>query len=94
MISLNIRKQLFWDVDIKRLSDNDSKRFIIERVFNFGNLNELIELFNFYGKETIKKEIVKAGDLDNKTLSFASIFFNINQKDFKCFTKKQLNQEL
>jgi hypothetical protein len=89
MISLKIREQLFWDLDKTRLLDQDSKRIIIERVINYGNFSELVELFRYYGKETIKAEIVKAGDLDPKTLSFAASFFNLNKQDFRCFIKKQ-----
>ncbi len=87
MYSLNIRKELFWDVDLTKFDGQRNKRLIIERTFNMGNLKELKEIFNYYGIEIIKNEIIKSGYLDNKTLNFASTWLNIPLKKFRCYIK-------
>ena len=89
MYSLNIRKELFWDVDLTKFDGQRNKRLIIERTFNMGNLKELKEIFNYYGIEIIKNEIIKSGYLDNKTLNFASTWLNIPLKKFRCYIKNQ-----
>lgn len=77
MFSLNISKNLFWDIDIRKIDDIQNKRLIIERVFTMGNLQDIKAVVRFYGLKTIKHELINAGYLDNKTLSWVSNFFNI-----------------
>ena len=92
MFTLNISKNLFWDIDLGNFDDNKNKRLIIERVFTMGDLSDIKEVIQFYGLETVKQEIIKAGYLDNKTLSWVSNFLNIPKATFKCFIKKQSKQ--
>jgi hypothetical protein len=92
MFTLNISKKLFWDIDLSNFDNIRNKRLIIERVFSMGDLTDIKILIQFYGVETIKQEIINAGYLDNKTLSWVSDFFNISKTKFKCFSKKQSNQ--
>jgi len=89
---LKIRKELFWDIDPAKLDEEKNKRLIIERVFTRGDLPELKELIQYYGLHTIKREIVKAGSLDKKTLKWVSDFLGISVTKFTCYTKKQSNQ--
>lgn len=92
MLSLNISKNLFWDVDTSKIDDIQNKRLIIERVFTMGDLQDVVAVIQFYGLKTVKHELMNAGYLDNKTLSWVSNFFNIPKSKFKCFTKKQSTQ--
>lgn len=92
MFSLNISKNLFWDIELSDFDNIRNKRIIIERVISLGDLPDVKEVIQFYGIETIKQEIVKAGYLDNKTLAWISNFLNISKTKFKCFTKKQSNR--
>ena len=54
----HINKTYFWDIDLNKLDENNSKRLIIERVINF-----------------------------------ISLFFNIPKTKFKCYIRKQLNNQ-
>jgi len=89
--TLNLPQSLFWDVDPEHFDNIRNKRLIIERVFTLGDLADLKEIISYYGLTTIKKEIVKAGNLDNKTLSWASLFLDIPKTYFRCYTKRQSN---
>jgi hypothetical protein len=85
MLTINLSKRLFWDIDTNCC-------LIIERVFSMGELSDIKELIRFYGLQTIKKEVVNAGNFDNKTLAWLSIFLNIPKTKFKCYIKRQSNQ--
>ncbi len=37
---LKIRPSLFWDIDPEKISEEENRRIIIERVINLGNLFE------------------------------------------------------
>jgi hypothetical protein len=89
MFDLKIKKELFWDVDFNRLDKNKNKRLVIERVLSYGNLSELKEIINFYGREGIVEEIKKAGYLDPKTLEFVAGYFEVSKEEFTCYIKKQ-----
>ena len=90
--SLNIRPSLFWDVDPEILSEENNRTLIIERVTNLGNLSEWKQIVEFYGLETIKRELLQAGDLFPKTIAFIESYLNIPKTSLRCYTKKLLNQ--
>lgn len=54
-----IRKSLFWDTDINKLDLANHKNFIITRILERGNEEEISELINIYSIEKIKSEIRK-----------------------------------
>ncbi len=84
-----INDAYFWDINIKTLDEIKSKRLIIERVANLGNLDEIKLLVNHYGKKELENTICNLNYLDPKTLNFLSLVFNIPKSNFKCFTRKQ-----
>ena len=69
---LSFRKTLFWDVPVKNLNLKSHRRLIIERVFARGNLDEYIQLVNYYSEQEIKLVIIRARTFDKKTLNFIS----------------------
>jgi len=82
----------FWDVNFLTLDEKKSKRFIIERILNFGCLSEIKLLIAHYGKDEIISTICNLNYLDPKTLNFFSLFFRIPKKKIKCYRRKQLTQ--
>jgi hypothetical protein len=89
MIKPDISNNLLWDLDPKRIDFDRNKRLIIERVFTLGDFDDVKQIIRYYGLGTIKKEIVKAGNLDKKTLNWASRYFGIPKTKFACYSKKQ-----
>lgn len=50
-----IRKQsLFWDIDVDTLDLDEHALYIIDRVLDFGDDEDIRWLFSYYPKETIK----------------------------------------
>ncbi len=89
MLTLPIRKELFWDIDLQRFDQDRNARLVVERVFNYGNTEELKTILNYYGIKKIRTLIIQAGYLDRKTLSFASLLLDIPKEKFRCYRKKQ-----
>lgn len=85
-----IDKVYFWDVDYGNMDEQKSKRLIVERVMNFGNLEEIGLVIRYYGKEEVINTICKINYFDPKTLNFLSILFKIPKNKFKCYTRKPL----
>lgn len=89
---IKIRPSLFWDVDQNLLTEENNRTFIIERVINLGNLAEWNEIVRYYGLDIIKEEVLKAGDLYPKTISFIENYLGIPKTKLSCFIRRQLNQ--
>ena len=81
---MEFRKSLFWDVQIDSLDFEKHARFIVERVVSRGNRQDWQLLKKFYGKERIRKEAMKIRSMDQKTVSFLSVYFEVGKNEFRC----------
>jgi hypothetical protein len=76
---------LFWDVDL-----NKYQSFFIQRVLEYGKINDWNLIKKLYGMEAIKVASLNARSLDAVTLSFVSAIFNIDKTEFRCYKHRQL----
>lgn len=81
---------LFWDVAIKEIDKEQHRTFILERVMRYGRLNDWLVLKRLYGLPEIKAIALDARDLDDFSIAFLSLIFNIKKEDFRCYKQKQL----
>ena len=81
---IEFNKALFWDVQIDSLDIEAHARFIIERVVSRGNLADWNLLKRIYGKKRIKQEALAIRSLDKKSVSFLSVYFDLEKTDFRC----------
>jgi hypothetical protein len=86
-----LSQYLFWDCNADMLDPNNDKKLIVERVFTQGTENDERELFNYYGKETIKNTVLEIKYFDKKTLNYLSIIFGIPKENFRCYRKSLLD---
>jgi hypothetical protein len=86
-----LSKTLFWDVDFEQIDYDRRARYVIERVVMYGNWDEWQEIKRYYGLEKIKVETMQVRYLDGKTLSFLSQYFQVQKKEFRCYTWQQSN---
>lgn len=52
---MKFRQSLFWDINPDKIDIHKNARYIIERVLEFGHLNEISWLFKTYPKSEIKQ---------------------------------------
>ncbi len=88
-----INKVYFWDTDFNQLDETQSKRLIIERIMNYGNLHEIELIKAVYGMKEILSTLCNLNYIDAKTLNFISLMFHIPKSKFKCYTRKQLTRQ-
>ncbi len=88
----NLSPTAFWDVDMKTLDYEVNARFVIEKVMNYGLWADIQEVLRHYGHERVKAEVVQAGYLKKKTLSFCCAIFDLTPNQFRCYTRQQSNQ--
>ena len=83
-------KHLFWDVDLNEFDLNKYKSFFIQRVLEYGKMQDWKLIKALYGMEEIKQASLNARSLDAVTLSFVSTIFNIDKTEFRCYKHRQL----
>jgi hypothetical protein len=64
------KKSLFWDVDRKRLSLEKDWYFVIERILEFGDIDDIIWMESVFPKDKIAETIRKSRILSNRTRSY------------------------
>jgi hypothetical protein len=87
----SLSKSLFWDVNFEDIDSQAHSLFITERVLTRGTLDDFKALKNYFGIEKLKSIIVEIKNLDERTLSFCSVYFSIPKIKFRCYNFKQSN---
>lgn len=85
---MHFSTNLFWDVAANELDVDKHKRFIIQRVIEFGTLEDWQQIKACYGIETIGAEMKEVRNLNDVSLSFICLACNLKKEDFRCYTSK------
>ena len=56
------RKMLFWDTTFARIDFTAHSRYVINRVFERGTEEEILEIIRFYGRDTILQNLNRNGN--------------------------------
>jgi len=87
-------KRIFWDVNMDAMDMDAKASFVIERVFERGDVEDIRNCRRYYGDERVIESLLKAKFLPLDTTYFVSAIFNKPLQDFRCFTLRQLNPGL
>lgn len=87
-------KRIFWDVDFEQLDYHEKANFVIERVFERGDIEDIKNCRRFYGDKKVAEALLNAKYLPVQTIFFASAIIDKPIEDFRCYKIKQLNPEL
>ena len=87
----SLSKSLFWDVNFEDIDSQTHSLFITERVLARGTLDDFKVLKNYFGIEKLKSIIVEIKNLDERTLSFCSVYFSSPKIKFRCYNFTQSN---
>jgi hypothetical protein len=88
-----LRQSLFWDSNLEELDLQKHKRKIIVRVLERGTLQDWQAIKEFYGKDTIRDEVLQARSLDKYVLAFCSAYFDVPKEDFRCYSLIQYQKK-
>jgi len=54
-IGMKFRQTLFWDTNPQKIDTKKNAQYIIERILDFGDINEVRWMLRYYPKSVIKK---------------------------------------
>lgn len=86
-----LAKRIFWDTNFENLDYDKNYRSIIERVFDWGDIDDIRQVRRYYGDEKVIEALTTAKYLFDETIHFCSAIFEIPKEKFRCYTLKQFN---
>ena len=82
---------LFWDIDKNRADMDSCPSQIIQRVLEYGTLDDWKLILSYYGLDKIVSECRKLRTLDAKALSFICCISNTDKTQYRCYHTTQSN---
>lgn len=80
-------RSYFWDIKFEELDIRSDAFFVIKRVLDRGNLSDIRWVVKTYGKEEIKKVILKTRDLSRPTGNLWADILGIDKTQVPCLQK-------
>lgn len=77
----------FWDVTFEELEVKKHAFFVIKRVLDRGNLSDIRWLLKTYGKDEIKKIVMRTKDLARPTGNFWADILGLDKRQVPCLQK-------
>lgn len=91
--SMNLVKQLsqylFWDIDMDLLDVEKNSSQLIQRVLEYGELEDWRKIRDFYGLARIADDCKKLRSLNPKALSFVCAITGTKKEDYRCYHIRQ-----
>lgn len=72
---IKFRPELFWDVNPKTINPKKHAHYIIERVLDFGDLDEMRWIAHYYSPKAIKQTMRESRVVDDKSKALWSLVF-------------------
>ena len=85
---------LLWDVDREQADMNLYPSYFIQRVLEYGTLEDWRLILSFYGLPEIVSVCKSLRTLDPKALSYICLISDTKKEDYRCYHIKQSNPTL
>ena len=91
---IKLDKILFWDIDFENLDSEKYASFVIERVFDRGDVEDIRQCRRYYGDEKISTVLLNAKYISLNRIHLVAAIINQPIEKFRCYTLRQSNPEL
>lgn len=85
---------LFWDIDMSTADMDTCPSQIIQRVLEYGTLEDWRLIYHYYGLDKIVAVCQSLRALEPKALAFICCISNTNKEQYRCYRIKQSNPTL
>ncbi len=89
-----LNKRIFWDVVFENINYDNKANFVIERVFERGDVEDIRNCRKYYGDKKVRKALLNAKFLPETRMYLASAVINRPITEFRCYTLRQSNPTL
>ena len=84
-------RRIFWDVNFDKLDYDGKASFIIERVFERGDVDDIRQCRRYYGDEKVTQALLNAKYLPLHIIYLAAAVTDKPITDFRCYKLRLLN---
>lgn len=91
--SAEINKVLLWDFGREDFDYRKNKKIIIQRVVEYGSIDDWSAIFSRYSEQEIIDVIKGLTSLSDLNLNFVCKVFHLDKNDLRCCTKAQWRKE-
>ncbi len=87
----NLSPFLFWDVNKSRLDPQANAKFIVPRVMDYGTIDDVHLVLDYYSRELIRDILIHTPHLQKRTISFFALKFGIDASNFRAYQRQKDN---
>ena len=80
---------LFWDANLSELKMDESRGYIIQRVLEYGQMNDWLLINRYYGLDQIVEECKKMRSLNPVCLAFICTISHTKEEEYRCYHYRQ-----
>lgn len=80
----------FWDVDFNSLTPSRNRKYIAERVLEYGDRKQVRWLFDNFSKKELVSFVSSTRNLSRKSLNFWVMYFGIPKNKVRCLKEPYL----
>jgi hypothetical protein len=82
-------KSIFWDVDFSTLDFEKYSNWVIVRVFERGDVEDIRQCRRYYGNEKIMQALLNAKHITDNRIHLTAAVINQPIQNFRCYILKQ-----
>jgi hypothetical protein len=86
---MQFKKQLFWDVNYDTIQWEEKYRFVIVRVFERGDIEDIRQVRRYYGNDKIRQALLETKYISQHRLHLAAAVIDEPIENFRCYIPKQ-----
>ncbi len=86
-------KRFFWDVDPDLLDLKKNSDYIIARILEYGDIEDIVWLFETYSKKMIGKVLINQRSFSRRTANFWSKILDIDKSKIQCLKKSYQSRQ-
>ena len=87
-------KRIFWDVNFENMDYDLKADFVIERIFERGDVEDIRNCRRYFGDKKVTYVLLNARYLPLRRIYLASAVTGKPKEEFRCYTLRQLNPTL
>lgn len=91
---MQLPRELFWDVNYDAIKWNEKYRFVIVRVFERGDVEDIRQCRRYYGDARVKEALLGAKFIAEHRLHLAAAVIDEPIEKFRCYILRQSNPSL
>ncbi|MFI5150992.1 MAG: DUF6922 domain-containing protein [Bacteroidia bacterium] len=91
---MQLRRELFWDVNYDSIDWDEKFRFVIVRVFERGDVDDIRQVRRYYGDTLVKQALTETKYISKHRLYLAAAVINEPLEKFRCYILKQSSPPL